>query len=68
MTDGEHRAVLYQPNRGRYPNAWRAYCTKAGCGWTWDGIGRYEHFRDLHEQLNAAPQEADNHHRVTDER
>ena len=30
----------------------RAWCSKPGCRWTWDGIGNLDHYRAEHEALN----------------
>jgi hypothetical protein len=46
-----HRVEPYLPDPG-FPFTWRARCTKPGCRWTWDGIGRFEHFQAEHEALN----------------
>ena len=42
------------------------FCTKDGCGWWWNGIGRLEPVKAEHEALNdtdpaAEPEMAANH-------
>jgi hypothetical protein len=50
MTDEAHRVKTYLVG-------WqtRAYCTKPGCPWLWDGIGVLALVRAEHERLNEEP-------------
>jgi hypothetical protein len=52
LTVEPHQVKRYQPEPVRHPSLWRAYCTRPGCDWRWDGIGRFEHYRADHERLN----------------
>jgi hypothetical protein len=57
-----HRVILRparEPWERRQPGP-KAWCTKPGCRWTWDGIGRLDYFRAEHEKLNDPPAAATN--------
>jgi hypothetical protein len=55
--DEPHQVIAYRQHPVCGPGEERAYCAKPGCGWTFNGIGQYDHEKAEHEKLNTIEEE-----------